>query len=380
MNQDLRPAHVVPPGRILERELKSRGWTQRDLADVIDRPIQAINEIIRGSKQITPETAIELAAAFGTTPAFWTNLEAAYRLHLAEREQSDRDRQIARRSKLYSYAPVAELLRRSWISTTTDLDVLEQAVCNFFGITSLDETPQLSVAFRHSEGREPEVTAKIAWVRRVEQLGRKQPVPAFDRARLQRAIPNLISCAPKVEDVAHVPQILRDLGIRFVIVRHLPKTYIDGAVCDLHHSNPIIALTLRYDRIDSFWFTLMHELAHLVLDHQTPHVDNLDDQGHVAVEQEQQANEYATDWLINQQMFASFVTRTRPFFARTKVVQFASQAKIHPGVLVGQLQRRGEIPYTNLRSLLVKVSPYLSAWIDGSDAAAHTQEEGEASE
>lgn len=378
MNQDLRPAHVVPPGRILERELKSRGWTQRDLANVIDRPIQVINEIIRGSKQITPETAIELAAAFGTTPAFWTNLEATYRLHLVQREQSDRDRQIARRSRLYSYAPVAELLRRSWISATTDLDILERAVCDFFGITSLDETPQLSVAFRHSEGREPEVAAKIAWVRRVEQLGRMQHVPTFDRARLQRAIPDLIACVPKVEDVARLPQMLHDLGIRFVIVRHLPKTYIDGAVCDLHHSNPIVALTLRYDRVDSFWFTLMHELAHLALDHQTPHVDNLDDQGHIAVEQEQQANEHAAGWLINQQVFATFIARTRPFFARTKVVQFASQVNTHPGVLVGQLQRRGEIPYTNLRALLVKVSPYLATWMDGGDTAEHIQEEGEA--
>jgi HTH-type transcriptional regulator/antitoxin HigA len=50
------------------------------------RPAQAINEIVKGTKQITPETAIELSAAFGTSAQFWTNLEANYRLHLAQKE------------------------------------------------------------------------------------------------------------------------------------------------------------------------------------------------------------------------------------------------------------------------------------------------------
>jgi addiction module HigA family antidote len=75
MSQELRPARVVPPGRILSRELEARGWTQRDLAGIVGRPVQAINEIIQSKKQITPETALQLAAAFGTSPEFWTNLE-----------------------------------------------------------------------------------------------------------------------------------------------------------------------------------------------------------------------------------------------------------------------------------------------------------------
>ncbi|WP_337885589.1 HigA family addiction module antitoxin [Fischerella thermalis] len=64
--------------KILSRELEARGWTQKDLAEIMGRPVQTINEIIRGSKQITPETAIELSQALGTSPEFWTNLEAKY--------------------------------------------------------------------------------------------------------------------------------------------------------------------------------------------------------------------------------------------------------------------------------------------------------------
>jgi HTH-type transcriptional regulator / antitoxin HigA len=75
MSDTLTPARAIPPGHILQRELDAWGWTQKDLSDIIDRPPQAINEIIQGTKQITPETARELSAAFGNTRQFWTNLE-----------------------------------------------------------------------------------------------------------------------------------------------------------------------------------------------------------------------------------------------------------------------------------------------------------------
>ncbi|WP_258003809.1 HigA family addiction module antitoxin [Fischerella thermalis] len=88
MSQKLTPARVPTPGKILSRELEVRGWTQKDLAEIMGRPVQTINEIIRGTKQITPETAIELSQALGTSPEFWTNLEAKYRLHLAGKEKT----------------------------------------------------------------------------------------------------------------------------------------------------------------------------------------------------------------------------------------------------------------------------------------------------
>jgi len=86
MIKQLTPARVTPPGSILSEEIEARGWTQKYLAEIMGRPPQAINEIIKGKKQITPETAIELSAAFGTSAQFWTNLEANYRLHLAQKE------------------------------------------------------------------------------------------------------------------------------------------------------------------------------------------------------------------------------------------------------------------------------------------------------
>lgn len=82
----LTPARLVPPGRILRRELDARGWTQKEFSDMIDLSEKAISAIVNGKKQIMPETALKFAAALGGSAEFWLNLEGNYRLRLAQRE------------------------------------------------------------------------------------------------------------------------------------------------------------------------------------------------------------------------------------------------------------------------------------------------------
>ena len=374
MSKTLIPARAIAPGRILQRELDARGWTQKDLAAITKRPPQAINEIIKGSKQITPETARELSAALGTTAEFWTNLEANYRLHLAKKKQKEEE--IERRSRLYSLAPISELIKRQWIKSTESLNELEKSVCEFLDIKTPQETPQLSVNFRkgaspefnsgacvarHSQFLEPEDNAKIAWCKRVEQIVSKKTIREFQLDKLQEAIPNILSYAEREEDVAYVPQMLIDLGIHFVIVPHLNKTYLDGAAF-YFQNNPVIALTLRHNRIDCFWFSLMHELGHIVSGHQGIYLDNLDN---LEVNpEEEEANKLARNWLIDEKALNSFIAQTQPKFSKKAIINFAQAQKKHPGIILGRLQYEGLVPYKNLRMLLVKVKPFLSDWID----------------
>jgi HTH-type transcriptional regulator / antitoxin HigA len=79
-----KPAEVFPPGDFIREELEARGWTQADLAKIMGRPEPAINQMINNKRGITAESALELSAAFGTSPEFWMNLDSAYRLHRAE--------------------------------------------------------------------------------------------------------------------------------------------------------------------------------------------------------------------------------------------------------------------------------------------------------
>ncbi len=359
MSEMLIPARAVSPGEILSEELEARGWTQKDLAKIMGRPEQAISEIVRAKKRITSETALELADALGGSPQLWMNLEANYRLVMSIHQKKEKG--IARRSRLYSVAPVGELLKRGWIEDASSVDELEKQVCSLLDISSPDKKPKLEASFRHNKEREPDRNSLICWVNRVKRLAREQDKIRFDRAKLERAIPEILNYARAIEDVKTIPGLLGSLGIHFVIVPHLPKTYLDGAAFHTR-GKPVVALTLRYDRIDSFWFTLMHEFAHVVARHKGMYLDNLDERTQDA--KEVQASQMASDWLIDKDAYASFVKETAPYFSRQKITRFAESQSRHPGIVLGKLQNDKKVAYENLRSLLEKVGLHLGRWND----------------
>jgi HTH-type transcriptional regulator / antitoxin HigA len=366
MSDDLRPARLVPPGRILKQELDARGWTQRDLAAILGRPEQAISEIINGSKQITPETSVELSQAFGTSPEFWHNLEAEYRLELALRQTQDDA--IARRSQLYAELPLREMASRGWLTLRKSADELEAEVANCLGVPVLPEPPRLAAHWRGSTSRAPLTYALLAWLRRAEMLARGQTaVGPWRGDHLEPLVRELSGHMGLVEGVAQVPSTLARWGVRLVFLRHLTKTYLDGAAFWLEEG-PVVALTLRYDRIDSFWFTLMHELAHLAEGRSEAYLDELeggDTDGTAepspADPHEKAANRLASRWLLAPEAFSDFVARTGPHFSRASIEAFAVSQGRHPGIVLGRLQREGLVPYRTLRGLLVKVSPVLTA-------------------
>lgn len=69
-----------PAGEVLQELLDARYWSQSDLAEIVGRPLQAVNEIIRGKKEITRQTALQFGAAFGTMPDYWLNIQDNYLL------------------------------------------------------------------------------------------------------------------------------------------------------------------------------------------------------------------------------------------------------------------------------------------------------------
>ena len=100
MPNHFRPADAFLPGEYLRDELAARGWTQARFAAILGRPPQLVSQIINGRKRITDQTAIEIAAALGTSAKVWLNLENTYRLWVAR----PADPAIARRARQASAA------------------------------------------------------------------------------------------------------------------------------------------------------------------------------------------------------------------------------------------------------------------------------------
>lgn len=361
MPDDLLFGYVPSPGEIIRDEVDARGWVQQDLANIMGRPLQAINEIINAKKEITTETAIELGAAFGTSADLWMNLEKDYRLWLEKQEaEKEETEKIRRRSRIYSLLPVRKVQKRGWIKRTKDIDQLEEEVCKFFNIENISTKPSLCVSnFRLSIERGAEEMSVRAWVRRVEQIAETVNVGIYDENLFDEMVVELLELSMHVNDVAEVPKVLNKYGIRFVLLEHLPQTYIDGGAFWIN-SQPIVVLTLRYDRIDSFWFTLMHELGHIKFGHEG-HVDDLKNPDESS-DRDEVASEWAVEKLIDQDAFDLFITINQPRYSKQAIEAFATRIHRHPGIIVGQLHHKKEISFSTMRMYLAKVKEYLRDW------------------
>lgn len=366
MDNNLVPAYTPTPGELLKMELDARGWTQGEFAEIISKPQQAVSQIINGKKQITPETALRISRALGTSPELWNNLEAEYQLALARQNTVDSEMsEIEIRSRLHELAPVPELTRRGWLPPTKTLQELQEVICTFLHIKSIHETPRLQAKLRQSDQLTPEQSAQIAWLRRVEWLA--QQATLLDRQPLEssRLVTDLLTLTARAADVAQVPAVLQQHGIHFVIVPPLTRAYVDGATF-VTGGQRVIALSLRSKRIDSFWFTLLHEVAHIVLGHDDFQLDIKLEENSEEVH-EQEANQQAREWLIPLASYTQLLRLGKDKIYRDKAEAFAAKIGRHPGIVTGRLKYENIWVWSWHRALQVDVDEYLTEWIDRPD-------------
>lgn len=359
-------AHMTesfPPGEYLKDELEARGWTQTEFAQIIGRPLRVVNEIIAGKRGISPETANELAAALGTTAQLWLNLESAYQLANAKPASGE----IANRAKLRDLFPVREMRKRGWIADNDDLDVLASDLRRFYQIKSIDEP----VVFPHAAKRTKQPNQlQLAWLFRVKQLAEAVQCGPYSKASLQLAISRLEQLTGAPEEMRHVPKILNECGVRFVIVEPFSGSNIDG-VCFWIKDNasPVVGLTLRFDRNDNFWFVLRHELEHVLNEDAKDGLivdEDVASSNRDINDEERMANNAAQEFCVPQKEMQKFIARVDPYFSEQKVIAFAKRIGRHPGLVVGQLQHHIGRPDL-LNKLKSKSRTYIvsSAFADG---------------
>jgi HTH-type transcriptional regulator / antitoxin HigA len=356
------PAVAFPPGEFLLDILNERGWSQFDFAEIIGRTPKTVNQLVNGKLSITPATAKAIAAATDTNALFWLNLETAYRLHQNSDEPSPR---IARHALLRSKYPIRDMVLRHWIENSPDPVVLEEQVKSFFGIKSLDEEPRLMHAAKRSGYPENVNGAQRAWLFRVKQLAATMMVPKYSERSLRDALPRLRQMLMYPDVISRIPKILNDCGVRFVIVEHVPSSQIDGVCFWLENgTSPVIGMSLRLDRLDNFWFVLRHEIEH-VLNGDGKEVAMVDsDTGLIRTSgespEEQRANTAAANFCVPSKDMADFIVRHGRMISELHVLNFSQRMGVHPGLVVGQIQRRtGD--YRKFRKYLLSVRQIVSS-------------------
>jgi HTH-type transcriptional regulator/antitoxin HigA len=352
---------IPHPGHFIREELEARSWTQRDLAYILGVPEQSVNVIILGKRGISSEMAKAFGDAFEVSPEFFVNLQKAYDLSRAR----EPDPSVKRRARLQSSYPVREMIKRGWLEDT-DAAMLEVQMARFFGASSCDEIPYLAHAGKktHYDELPP---AQLAWLFRVRQIAKSVTVPAYSEKSLRDALDRMRYLTLDAEEARHVPRIMADCGVRYILVESLPGAKIDGACFWLDKTSPVIGLSLRFDRIDNFWFVLRHEIEHVLSKHgRANEIIDAELEGERAgtgpnvSEEERIANAAAADFCVPAAEMESFIARKSPFFAERDILGFARRVQVHPALVVGQLQNHLQ-RWDFLRRYLVKIRPFATA-------------------
>ena len=329
--------HPIPfPSAVaaIEYRMDQQGLTQRDLIPYIGSRSK-VAEILSGKRDITMSMARALNRHLG--------IPADVLL-----QKPDTDLDAAFNDMEPHRFPLREMAKRGWIPDLLDLtDRAEELIGGL-----IQRAGGFAVAaaplYRKNDNRR--VNAKTneyalkAWCWQVMASAneRKAHVPYKPGVVTLDFLRHIAQFSPHEDGPLRARDFLREHGIGIEFVRHLPRTYLDGAALRLASGRPVVGLTLRYDRIDNFWFCLMHELAHVGLhldgDEDDSFIDDLTLRDAIGATdlKEAQADQWAEEAFIPLDVWETSDVRKHPTpFA---VMSLANASQIHPAIVAGRIR------------------------------------------
>lgn len=334
------------PGQLIEALLQERGWTQALLSAILGKDTTTINKLVSDKSGVSAEFAVLLEEAFSVPAENFLELQKSFDLAKA-RYTLTPDPKRANRAKLLSELPINEMVSRGWISVSSTKNIAETvaAIGNFFGADKTLDAELISYAARKTNAHEAISPLQLAWLYRVVAIAQQMVVTRpFVKSKAKDLIAQLKSLLIAPQEARKVPKLFAEFGIRLVFVEALKNSKIDGVCTWLNENSPVIGLSLRFDRLDNFWFVLRHELEHVIQGHGllAPHLDvEMEaDANSVIDAQEAQANEAAAHFSIPKGKLDSFIARKAPIFQERDFLGFASLLGIHPSIAAGQIRHK----------------------------------------
>ncbi|WP_313455697.1 addiction module antidote protein, HigA family [Stenotrophomonas sp.] len=365
---------ITSPGAFIQSLIAERAWTNRAFALACSLEESECSRLISNKKPVTAKIAILLESVFSVPAEEFLVLQARHELH-KERLKQVPHQPNNKRGLFLAELPISAMIKRGWLDVDSARDKIgiERELDLFFEVKEGEEIDPVPHAAKRTQVSDLATPAQLAWVYRVRRMAQDMIAPQYSPARGADLVEKLKLLRASPESVRHVPRLMTEHGIRFVIVETLPSAKIDGVCFWLSPTAPVIGMTLRFDRIDNFWFVLRHEIEHVLLGHGTAGAiidSELDGEpgglGTGVAEEERLANQAASEFLVPSVKLEAFVARKAPFFATRDIIGFANLLGVHPGLVAGPLQRRiGR--YNLFREHLVKVRDAVlpSALVDG---------------
>lgn len=323
------PIELPDPLTAIRFRMEQAGLKAKDLAPFIGSPSK-VSEVLNGKRNLSLSMIRSLHEGLGIPAAA-----------LLGKPRQAIPEEIP--GMEWERFPVAEMLNRGWFAdfrgtlreARQRTEELVRAMVPDMEVSLLQ--PALLRCHVRSNGRFDRY-ALAAWQLRIHSLCRDEKLSPYTPGTIcEDFIENLVHFSTLDNSPQLAREFLTDYGIHLVTEPHLPRTHLDGAAL-WHDDHPVVALTLRFDRIDHFWFTLVHELAHLCLHIPAPEPDCFfDDLEEDGDGQETEADRFAAACLIPDSDWQAWFSRRRA--NRAAVCSFAKKLRIHPGIVAGRIRR-----------------------------------------
>jgi len=328
---------AIPPGETLAEMLEDHNMPQNELAIRTGVSPKHVNGIIQGKAAISPDMALRLENVLGVSASFWNNLEVNYQETLARLELEKRMENEAAIMDKYNYT---NMVKAGYVKATKSIKEKIQNLQRFFSVSSLEYVPSLmgaGAAFRKgdTETQKASPYALAAWIRQCEISAQSIITAEFNREKLLASLSEFRKATTRTpaEFVPFLQNVCAECGVAFVIVPHIPKTYANGVSKWLTPKKAMIGLSLRGAYADIFWFTLFHEIGHLVMGHSKKETFITWKTADTIDELEQEANRFAADRLIPPAEYKKFIATV----SREKIITFSNHLGLHPGIVAGRL-------------------------------------------
>lgn len=337
---------ATPPGATIKEQLLGRGLSQKEFALRMGMSEKHISKLINGDVQLTPEVAVRLEMVLGVPAKFWNKLEATYREKLikanAENEM-DADKELVKK------LPYREMSKNGWVPETREATEKVIYLRKYFEVVNLEIIKDMKlskIACRRLAETEKGNLALLAWAQKAKLEARAIETSLIDLKTLKKKLPEIRSMTAMnpVDFCPKLIEMLSGCGIAIVFLPHIGGSFLHGAT--FYDGNKIVVgLTVRGKDADKFWFSLFHELGHILLGHINQSDGTTD-------EDEEAADNFAKEILIPTVAFNAFTSLND--FSKTSICSFAQEQNILCGIVVGRLQKEGFINYNRCNDLKTK--------------------------
>ena len=342
-------AELVSPGQTLLDWLERVEMTQAEFARRTRLSPKHINQVVKGGVGISPDVALAFERVTAIPARYWTQLDANFQ---SARHKAEEAVELEQHLGLVDLFPIRALENLGVIEKSKSRLAQLRALLSFFAVAdaaALEDVWMRPALYRLSRAFDANQASLATWLRLAELEAAEIDTEKFDEARCRAALSEMrsLSALPGIEWLEPLRQLAASVGIAIVILKELPGCRVNGATRWLSTDKAMIVLSLRHRRNDIFWFTLFHEMCHLLRHSKKTTFIDVKGSG-IAEELEAEADAFASKTLIPPAAAAGLAGLT----TASQVQAFAKELGVAPGIVVGRMQHDGYIPHSRWANLI----------------------------